>query len=460
MEDETAGRISSLIRVRWFAAAIPIGIAALDTILGEIGFPVMELLYLGVIILAANTASLCFLRRLAGKRKACPPDRFLSLISSQVILDWLVLVSFIMLTGGLQSPFKFLFTFGIILTGLLLRPIHVYLVASIAFLVMFCLSILQGMDLFSKFQKISYVDSALFADVGHVLLGLTETAILMFVPAFLVTLFSRRMLNSEARQLELRNRLQHNLDELERQEKERRDYRRTITHELRAPITASMSMIALLAGEFAGEMNSKQKEMLEKAGNRLSGALEILQDILVLEASQKPRKEADLEDVELTYLFDEVLGEVTEQIKQRGIILDYVAPPRGLCVNAILEDLIRIFRNLIGNAIKYNKDGGTISLVCCPENTTVRIEVCDTGIGILSNETERVFQEFFRASNARSISNIGTGLGLCIVKSLVEKYGGRIEVRSELSEGTTFSVTLPISSENRRTIGQERKTSP
>jgi len=110
-----------------------------------------------------------------------------------------------------------------------------------------------------------------------------------------------------------------------------------------------------------------------------------------------------------------------------------------------LQDLERIFHNLLGNAIKYTPEGGEIAVIgtLLPDNFFL-FKICDTGIGIPPEELPRVFDEFFRATNAKKELKTGTGLGLSIVKKTVEKYGGRVDVTSEVGTGSCFSVYLPV----------------
>jgi two-component system phosphate regulon sensor histidine kinase PhoR len=114
-----------------------------------------------------------------------------------------------------------------------------------------------------------------------------------------------------------------------------------------------------------------------------------------------------------------------------------------LVVRATEEGLDRIFVNLVGNAIKYTPAGGEVTVLPCGSGGEISVAVTDTGIGIPPEALPHLFEEFYRAPNARAAKITGTGLGLAIVKELVDRYGGRIEVESRLGEGSTFTVTLP-----------------
>jgi signal transduction histidine kinase len=108
------------------------------------------------------------------------------------------------------------------------------------------------------------------------------------------------------------------------------------------------------------------------------------------------------------------------------------------------EDFEKIFRNLINNAVRYTPEGGRISISASYEPHTFTFKVEDTGIGISEPDLPKIFDEFYRSENAKKVENIGTGLGLSLVKQLVEKYSGTVEVDSVLNQGTTFLITVPV----------------
>jgi signal transduction histidine kinase len=107
------------------------------------------------------------------------------------------------------------------------------------------------------------------------------------------------------------------------------------------------------------------------------------------------------------------------------------------------DELQMIVGNLVGNAIKYNRDGGTVSVRCARDGSDLRLEVTDTGLGISRENLPQLFQEFFREKRAETRDIVGHGLGLAIVKRIIDQAGGRVEVKSEPNVGSTFTVWLP-----------------
>lgn len=116
----------------------------------------------------------------------------------------------------------------------------------------------------------------------------------------------------------------------------------------------------------------------------------------------------------------------------------------ALTVLATTEGLDRVFNNLVSNAVKYTPSGGRVTVTLARVDHEAHVSVEDTGIGIPEDAIQHLFEEFYRAPNARELDHEGTGLGLTIVKELVTRFGGRVAVQSTENAGTRFTVTLPL----------------
>ena len=149
--------------------------------------------------------------------------------------------------------------------------------------------------------------------------------------------------------------------------------------------------------------------------------------------------------VRLRSVTESVVASLQSGIDRRGLTVS-VECPSELTVNADLDRLRQVLVNLIDNAIKYNKDKGTITISATQDGVRLTVTVADTGIGIPQQDLPRVFERFYRVDKARSRELGGTGLGLSIVKHIVETHGGTVSVTSELGHGSAFSFTLPLRS--------------
>jgi signal transduction histidine kinase len=231
---------------------------------------------------------------------------------------------------------------------------------------------------------------------------------------------------------------------LQRAEAERAQFVRTVTHELRSPVGGAQSLLRVLLKQMSGELNPMQQDIIHRVELRLGSLMALINDLLALAATTTRGFQDKPEPVALVPEVRAALEQRAAEAQEKNINLSFSPPRSNPWVRAGHEGIAHILGNLIGNAIKYTPDGGRVSVSLETRGASAVVSVADTGIGIPEDELPRLWQEFFRASNARKSGIVGTGLGLSIVKRRVEAYGGMISVHSRVGEGTTFSVTLPL----------------
>jgi signal transduction histidine kinase len=176
---------------------------------------------------------------------------------------------------------------------------------------------------------------------------------------------------------------------------------------------------------------------LEAEGERMA---RVVNDLLVLaEVESGP-----LEQQQMVSLKDMILDAQDRAVLLAGDHQIVIGRQDDLWVKGDAHKLEQLIGNLVGNAIKYTPDGGTITLSLFQEGDWARLEVTDTGIGISPEHLPHIFDRFYRVDKARSRAGGGTGLGLAIVKGIVLQHGGKVEVTSELGKGSTFTVWLKL----------------
>jgi len=219
---------------------------------------------------------------------------------------------------------------------------------------------------------------------------------------------------------------------------------RMVTHELRAPVAGADSILRTMLGGYVGELDERQRDFIMRLARRLDTLRMLIDDLLELAAGRMDMGRSEAEDVSVVEVVQRVIDHLQPQVQEKRLVLrlDLEAAAR-LVVRANGESLFRVFHNLIGNAVKYTPEGGGVVVRVTPSEQQVEVAISDTGIGIPAEALPRLFTEFFRATNAKPFAP-GTGLGLVIVKELVEKAGGRISVDSDEGQGTTFTVYLPL----------------
>ncbi len=240
---------------------------------------------------------------------------------------------------------------------------------------------------------------------------------------------------AEARQLAAEK---ERLEELDRAKQQ---FINLVTHELKAPVAAIQNYLYIIRDGYASP--EEQAGLLEKCLVRSEEELTLLSDLLELGKIQAMESQAKSSTASLKDALEGVLETFKEQIAQKHLVLDVSITDPIPPVTGLPEQLKSLWGNLIDNAIKYTPENGSISVRLYTEQGNVMGEVSDTGIGIPPEEQGRLFGEFFRARNAKDLEIRGTGLGLVIVKRVVEAAGGRISVQSEPGRGSTFKFRIP-----------------
>ncbi len=216
-----------------------------------------------------------------------------------------------------------------------------------------------------------------------------------------------------------------------------------VTHELKAPVAALQSQFAVLQGGYAGTLTERQQVLIDRAARRMARLQELLRDLLALGALKDRlphHKKTELNLVELARRVAEIIRPETEA---RGVTVTLSLPDTPVPFRTTEEDIHRLVGNLLENAVKYTPKGGRVSLEVRESDPQITIVVSDTGIGISPEAMPHIFEEFYRAANVKELGTEGTGLGLSLVKRIVDLYQGQVRVKSQPGRGTTFTVTLP-----------------
>jgi signal transduction histidine kinase len=218
---------------------------------------------------------------------------------------------------------------------------------------------------------------------------------------------------------------------------------RVATHELRSPVAVAQSLVRTVLKGYAGPLAEQQADIFARVANRLDFLEHLINDLLDLAASKAPGLERAEEPVALNACVGRAVLLLMPRAEEKDVNLVHQPCCEQLVVWATEEGLDRIFTNLVSNAVKYTPPGGRVTVSMGHAEGEVRACVADSGIGIPAEALPQLFEEFYRAPNARDFA-VGTGLGLAIVKDLVERYAGRVEVESRVGEGTTFTVFFPV----------------
>lgn len=239
---------------------------------------------------------------------------------------------------------------------------------------------------------------------------------------------------------ELAQTLDTMLGRLSQSWEQQRQFVSNVSHELRTPLTIVHGYLqSILRRE--NNLTATQREALEVATAESARTIQLLQDLLELARAESGFLQLHLETLVLNDLILEVIG-MAEQFSHQRIKIETVKS--FIVVKADRNRLIQVLLNLIDNAVKYSSPDQPITLTLNSQEKTARIQVSDRGCGIPLQQQARIFERFYRVDQARTRTTEGCGLGLAIVKTLVDEMGGNVTVRSQLGQGSTFSITLPM----------------
>jgi len=235
----------------------------------------------------------------------------------------------------------------------------------------------------------------------------------------------------------------HDISELRRLERARRDFAANVSHEFKTPLTAIQGFAeTLLSGGLEDPDNNRRFLHIIRDNAMRLGRL--TDDLLKLSQIEAGKLELRLQPVAVGEVIGTCIEATRPQAEQKQIDLEADCRPDLPVVNADAPSLQQALQNLIDNAVRYSPPGARVLVRACVEGPNLVLSVTDHGPGIPKAEQERIFERFYRADAARSRESGGTGLGLSIAKHLVEAHGGRILVESEVGAGSTFSVLLPV----------------
>jgi len=238
-------------------------------------------------------------------------------------------------------------------------------------------------------------------------------------------------------QLEARNR------EVEQANRLKNEFLASMSHELRTPLHTIIGFSELLTEQLEGPLGEKQQRFVGHILQDARHLLELINEILDISKIESGRLELKRESFDFSQCVEEVLAGIRHQAATKNITLEN----KNRFQSSLYADRLRvkeILYNLLSNAVKFTPEGGRVWVEGSSEGGTLRVSVCDTGIGIPEQEHPSIFEKFYQVGDASGGTREGTGLGLPITKHLVELHGGTISVESRPGQGSSFRLTFPL----------------
>ena len=449
-EAELTERIHWFIRLRW--------LAAIGVVVGTLGgryllfVPIdpAGLLAVALGIVGCNLLFSAWDQRLSAHGRASIAFAQARLFANvQISTDLVLLGVLIHFSGGVENPLCFFFAFHMIIASILLSPEMAHGQALVALLVLATVVGLEQWGIVRHIHLGLFTGPEFYSSPAAWLMVFVLGSTL-FLIVYMTTAITGRLREREVEAAELAREveekaaaLEQAYDDLLATQKLQITYMRKTSHELRSPLAAIGSTLDVIAEGVVGELQPKQKEMLDRARERVRGLMRLVTDLLTLLKSRAAPPRERFEAVNLDHVVSEVVGLLADRADQAQVTVATDLPSGLPPVWGDDELLDQMATNLVSNAIKYTPAGGSVRVSAEADDDLVTLRIADTGIGIAEQDLPRVFDEFYRTKGGRDFTTRGTGLGLAIVKSIADAHEAEVSVESRLGEGTTFTIRFP-----------------
>ena len=424
-----------LIRLRWVAIAT---LAVTTFIAGEllgVSLPASTLYTIAALLVVYNFILYDLLRYWTWDGKEPSPTRVGRILTFQIAADLFILATILHFSGGIENPFSFFFVFHMIIASILRPKLQSYLQATLAVILFGGLAILEGTGVLHHHDLTGFTGRGLYDDRIYILGFLFVFIVTLYLVVYMTTSISEQ-LRTQQDDLEKANSLLQEKDQVKNQ------YVLRVTHDIKGHLAAIESCLEVVANGMLGPLNERQKDMVERAYRRTTKCMAFITALLKL-TRMKLSGHLEMERFSLRSCIVNSLASVQSRAQAKSIALHHQIDP---AVDEIFGEAVLIeetITNMLFNSVKYTPEGGRVGLDVRQDGSFVQVQITDTGIGIPEAELTRIFEEFYRAENARAVERDGTGLGLAFAKQVVERHGGRIWVENNPTGGSTFTFTLP-----------------
>jgi len=442
-----------LVRLRWPAVAGLFLATMVARFVLDLPVPTGALYFSAVCIAAYNALFLAVSRKRAdaGADTEAQLRRADVLATAQIVADMAALTVLLHFSGGIENPLLVYFVFHVIVAPILFSRRRAFQIATFAVLIFGGLAAIEYTGLIAHYH-IWAGESELYRSGAYVFTVLAVFASTMYLAVYIsgdivAKLRARdRELMSVTTSLERGTlELQDAYQRIKALEEKKSDVLRVAAHQLRSPVSAIKSLLDVVVHGYAKD-DQERLRLLTRAHARTDGMLVMINELLVLSRLKDMDHilEESGEKVDVCSALGDLGALYGPRAREKGVRLEVSPPPETCVITAAGADVREALNNLVDNAINYTPSGGSVSCRAAMDGDDLVITVSDTGMGIEPSEIENVFEEFYRAPNAKAVDAHGTGLGLPIVKRSVEKWNGTISVDSRPGEGTTFTLKFPL----------------
>jgi signal transduction histidine kinase len=369
---------------------------------------------------------------------------------AQIALDLIILAVLLHFSGGVENPLRVLFVLHLIISGILLSRPATYLFATLGMALYTAVVLGELLGALPHHPLYAHWRADAYLDPGLVGTQLFLFGVLLYVAAYLGSEIETRLRWREQDVVALAHQLAQKSDRVEAAyaqlravERAKSEYMRKVAHELRGPLGTIRTALGVVLEPPSGTPGPESMDLIRRAHRRAGELADVTRELLTLARARGASAGPLRAPLQPAAVAATVIDELRPAAEKKGVALSVSTDASPGEILGDPEGLADLMGNLLSNAIRYTPSGGHVDFRLRHAGEDLVIEVADTGIGIHPQELPKIYEEFYRSPAAREAVPEGTGLGMAIVKAVVERHGGSIAVESEVGKGTRFTVTIP-----------------
>ena len=425
-----------LCRIRWIAVA---GVIISTLFAWKIlGLNVRPVPLFGIALLLSASNILYRIYRLYIRRRGedYTKHHIRRHINIQITTDFVFLTIFLHFSGGIENPLIIFYIFHMIISSILLPKADTYLQTTTGVLLFTSMAVAEATGLIPHYSINQYIQGLLTHDPAYLSGALIIFTLTSYLVVYITSSLAGRLKSTEILLREA------NADLIEK-DQIKNEYVQRVTHDIKGHLAAIQSNISLVEKQMIAPVDPVNLRFIKTAYQRTRKLTDFVNELLML-TNMRLNKRFDTELISLKNTLNHVLLQVKPLACERSVkITEEIKLDRD-SFKGIPFSVEEVFSNILHNAVKYTPENGEVWLKAINDGDKAIISIGDTGYGIPEDELPLIFDEFYRASNVKSRIADGTGVGLSLVKAIVERHGGTIRVSSRLNQGSEFTVEFPL----------------
>lgn len=371
--------------------------------------------------------------------------------NAQITIDLVILAALLHYTGGVENPLRMFFVFHVIIASILLSRAATYMHATLGLALVAVVALGEIAGVLPHYSLQGHWRAGAYLDLRLVMTQLFLLGVTLYATAYMGTTIAVRLRRREVEVVVLSRQIEEKAatlevayQEISEAERAKSQYMRKVAHELRGPLGTIKTALNVALDPQSGGAPDRTADLIRRAEHRAGELAALTQELLSLARARGSRTSVDFVPVEPAAIARKVADDLRPSAEEAGLTLRVAIADDLPAIQGDADGLADLVTNLLANAIRYTPRGGRVSFDVGMRGGALAIEVADTGIGIAEEDRPRIFDEFFRSRAAREHATEGSGLGMAIVKAVVDQHGGAIALESEVGRGTAVRVTLPI----------------